>query len=442
MNVRVLALLLRPSREQVGAILPPIVAFASVTALILGVLGGAQTFWSWPPDDYTPLYQSLAALALVLLVVPLATLGGAAARLSARRRDERLSTLRLLGVSPFGVGAATVAESTMIAAIGVFFGIGLYFAMVPALGLLWFRGAPLGATAILLAPQWIAAVAVGALLLAALSALATLRQVVISPLGVRMRAAAPRVRGVRAVVFVVALGATFALIKFLPAGTQVLVVTIAVLAGLFGGGLALLNLIGPWVMKLSAGHQLRKAETPERLLAARMVLDDPKATWRQVSGVAMASFMAVFAGTAVSLMDSLGAEGVSGADLALTTDIRTGLIITLVGSFLMVAASVGVTQASSILDHRPLHKSLHLLGMQLKTVDAARRRAVMAPLLVTALGSVVSAAVLVFPLLGIALIIAPLSLLTIAAVVAAGIGMVWLSTRVTRPLLAQSFAAA
>jgi hypothetical protein len=121
---------------------------------------------------------------------------------------------------------------------------------------------------------------------------------------------------------------------------------------------------------------------------------------------------------------------------------RTGLIITLVASFLMVAASVGVNQASSILDERELHRSLHYLGMPLETVDRARRRAIMSPLLITAIGSAVCAGVLVFPLLGIAMIVAPLSLLTITLVVGAGIAVVWLSTTATRPLLARSFAAA
>jgi hypothetical protein len=63
----------------------------------------------------------------------------------------------------------------------------------------------------------------------------------------------------------------------------------------------------------------------------------------------------------------------------------------------------------------------------------------MSPLLFTALGSALCAAVLVFPLVGITVITAPLSLLTIAAVVALGIALVWLGVRVTRPLLGKSF---
>ena len=108
----------------------------------------------------------------------------------------------------------------------------------------------------------------------------------------------------------------------------------------------------------------------------------------------------------------------------------------------MVAASVGVNQASDVLDKSDLHESLHHLGMPVETVDRARRRAIMSPLLVTAGGSALCAAVPVFPLVGIALIVAPLSLMTIATVVAVGIGVVWASTWATRPLLDRAFAPA
>ncbi|MEV4735323.1 MULTISPECIES: FtsX-like permease family protein [unclassified Microbacterium] len=440
MNPRVLALLLRPAPGQNAVLALPIVAFALVTALVLTVVGGAQAFWSWT-DDMAGLYQALAAIALVLLVVPLAGLGGAAARLSARRRDERLSTLRLLGVTPMGVGVATVIESLLVAAAGALAGVVVYLALSPAIGLIPFRGEALGAASVLLSPLAVIAVVGGILLVAVGSAALGLRRVVISPLGVRMRSAVSSVHWLRAVVAVSVLALAFLLIKAFPS-TAGLTTTIVVIAGLFAAALAVLNVVGPWVLKVSASRQLRRAESPERLLAARAVLDSPRAAWRQVSGIAMASFMAVFAGTGVSLMSLMDGEGASARDAALVTDIRTGLIITLVGSFLMVAASVGVNQAASILDERELHRSLHHLGVPLQTVDAARRRAIMSPLLTTAIGSALCAAVLVFPLLGMAVITAPVSLLTIATVVAVGIGVVWATTRITRPLLARSFQAA
>ncbi|WP_341945497.1 FtsX-like permease family protein [Microbacterium sp. LWH11-1.2] len=440
MNANVLALLLRPAPGQNSVLALPVVAFGIVTTLVLTVIGGAQSFWGWT-DEYAPLYQALAAIALVLLVVPLLSLGGAAARLSARRRDERLSTLRLLGVSPAGVTVATVTESVLVAGAGALAGILGHLAISPLVGMIPFRGEPLGFGAVVLSPLHILAVLGGVLVLAAGSAIVGLRRVVISPLGVRTRATVSSVHWIRAVIAVGAIAIAFVLIKVFPSVGS-LVATIAVLAGLFGAVLAVLNVVGPWVLKVSASRQLRRAEKPERLLAARIVLDSPKAAWRQVGGIAMAAFMAVFAGTGVALLDVMGGEGATASDIALADDIRTGLVVTLIGSFLMVAASVGVNQASDVLDQRELHRSLHHLGMPLETVDRARRRAIMSPLLVTAIGSALCAAVVVFPLVGIALITAPLSLLTIAAIVAVGIGVVWASTWATRPLLNGAFHAA
>lgn len=437
MNTSVLGLLLRPAKGQNAVIVLPATAFAIVTALVLTVVGGAQSFWTWT-DGYGPLYQALAAIALVLLVVPLANLGGAAARLSARRRDERLSTLRLLGVTGLGVSVATVIESVLVAAVGALVGIVAYLAISPLIGLIPFRGAALGLDAVLLPPVGVLAVVGGILLVAAGSAALGLRRVIISPLGVRLRTTTSSVHWFRAIIGISVIAIVFTLVKIFPSIAG-FTTTIVVLAVLFAVALAILNVIGPWVLKVTASRQLRRAERADRLLAARMVLDSPKAAWRQVSGIAMASFMAVFAGTGVSLMNVMGSEALDGADAALAVDMRTGLLITLVASFLMVAASVGVNQAASVLDQRDLHRSLHHLGMPLETVDSARRRAIMSPLLITALGSALCAAVLIFPLLGIALIAAPESLLTIAVIVSVGIAVVWTSTRVTRPLLAESF---
>lgn len=437
MNRNVLTLLLRPAPGQNSVLALPVVAFGVVTTLVLTVIGGAQSFWGWT-DEYAPLYQALAAIALVLLVVPLMSLGGAAARLSARRRDERLSTLRLLGVSPAGVTVATVAESVLVAAVGALAGVIGHVIISPLVGLIPFRGEALGFAAVVLPPLQTALVFTAVLALAATSAVIGLRRVVVSPLGVRTRADLPKVHWIRAVIAAGAIAIAFVLIKVFPSVGGV-VLTIVVLAGLFGAALAVLNLVGPWVLKVSASRQLRRAERPERLLAARIVLDSPKAAWRQVGGIAMASFMAVFAGTGVALLNVMSTADAAASDIALADDIRTGLIITLIGSFLMVAASVGVNQASEVLDQSELHRSLHHLGVPLETVDRARRRAIMAPLLVTAIGSAMVAAILVFPLVGIALITAPVSLLTIAAVVSIGIGVVWATTWATRPLLQRSF---
>ncbi|WP_022892767.1 FtsX-like permease family protein [Agromyces subbeticus] len=434
---RVAWLLARPGTAGAAASALPITAFAIVTALLLTVLGGAQSFWSWS-GDVGVTYQALAVVALVLLVVPLASLGGAAARLSARRRDDRLATLRLLGATPATVSALAVIESVVLAVVGALAGVALYFVLVPLLALIPFRGEALGIEGVVLAPLTILGVVLGVALLAIVSAVLGLRQVVISPLGVRTKQDAPKLHWLRIVIGVAVIALAFLVMSVLQvAGSAMLI--LAMLGAAFGGSIAVLNLIGPWVIRLVAQSQAKQAKVPARLLAARAVLESPKAAWRQVSGVAMTSFMAVFAGVGIALLGSFG-EAADAESQELFADIRTGILITVVGSFLMVACSVGVNQAAGILDRGELYRSLGMLGMPTPTMDAARRRAVMSPLRITAIGSAVTAAIVMLPLTGLTIIVAPLSLAVIAGVLAAGIGVVWLGLLATRPMLERAAA--
>ncbi len=427
-------MLARPTRESLGVTALPVVAFGIVTALLIAVLGGAQAFWSWT-DDLAITYQALAIVALALLIVPLTTLGGSAARLSARRRDDRLATLRLLGATPASVGAIAVLESAALALVGAVLGVVASFGLLPLLALIPFRGEPLGLGSVVLPPLALVGVVLGVTLVAVVSAVLGLRRVTISPLGVRTRQDAPRAHWILPVLAVLFILVT-ALAMSALSGLGSIVAILVVLAIGFGGSIAVLNLIGPWVLRLVARGRVRRARTPEKLLAARGILESPKAAWRQVSGTAMVSFMAVFAGSGAAVLDALsGAEGADSETRMLTADIATGLTITVVISFLMVACSVGVNQAAGILDRADLYASLHRLGMPPAVADAARRGTVMVPLLVTSLGSAVVAAIVVFPLTGAALLLAPLSLVVIGAVLAAGILLVRLGLVATAPLL-------
>lgn len=434
-TLRLAWLFARRGASDRSTIVLPMVAFAVVTSLLLVVAGGAQAFFSWT-DDFAPLYQALAVIALALLVVPLIALGGSAARLSARRRDDRLAGLRLLGATPGTVTALTVIESTALAVAGAVAGIVLYLALVPLVGLLPFRGEALGMS-VLLAPGWIALAVVGVGMLAALSAVIGLRRVVLSPLGVRTRQEAPRTHWVRILIGVAVVAVVYAAMSTLGAFGGVAIV-IAVLGVGFGGTIAVLNLVGPWVLRVLAARQARRAKTPRRLLAARTILESPKAAWRQVSGVAMTSFMAVFAGVGVALVGAVGDTDPQSAQLV--ADIRTGVLITVIASFLMVACSAGVNQAAAILDRRDLYVSLDRLGMPVSEMNAARGRAVLSPLRITTVGSALVAGVVVFPLAGLSLILAPASIAVIAGCLAAGIGLVWLALLATRPVLTRVLA--
>lgn len=432
-TLRIAWLFTRRSAGDQSTVLLPVVAFAVATALLLIVLGGAQAFFTWT-DQGDILYPILAIIALVLLVVPLIGLGGAAARLSARRRDDRLAGLCLLGATSGLVIALTVIESTAVAAAGALLGVVLAVAAGPLIGLIPFRGEPLGSAA-LLEPGWIAAAACGVVAIAAVSAAIGLRRVVVSPLGIRTRQQAPTLHWLRLVALVaVLLIVYFGVVSFLRR-TEGQIALMALVIGLvLGATMGVLNLAGPWVVRLLAAIQVRCARSPRRLLAARSILESPKAAWRQVSGVAMVSFTAVFCGVGTTVVGS----GNGAADLVarqLMTDIRTGIIITIVASFLMVACSVGVSQAAAILDRRDLYVSLDRAGMSMEEMDAARCLAVLSPLRLTAVGSALAAAVPIFPIVGLGLLLNPLTFLVLAGCLAAGVLLVWLALRATRPVL-------
>jgi hypothetical protein len=432
--VRLTWLLARPSAQSGAALALPAVAFAVTTALLLTVLGGVQMFWGWDLDAQPDagVYQLLSVIALAVLLIPLVSLGGAAARLSARRRDDRLATLRLLGASTATVTAITVLESALVAFAGALAGFVLYVGLMPLVGLVSFGGAPIGGAALWAGLPSIAAVVAGVVVLAAVSAALGLRQVVVSPLGVRARTDAPKLHWVRVVigVLVVAAGAAALSVPGLAPGIAV----VFLIGGVFAAGIAMLNLVGPWLIGVFARIQARRAKTADRLIAARTVLESPKAAWRQVGGVAMTSFVAVVAGTGMALV-----SGAQDADI-LMRDVQTGVLLTLVVSFAMVACSVGVNQAAAILDRRALHVALDRIGMPREVMEAARTRATIAPLLFTVVVSALTGVVLVLPLTSMALIVAPLSLLVIGGCFALGLGLVWLALRATRPVLTRVLA--
>ena len=424
-------LLLRRGWDSPAGTLLPVAAFTAVTALTLTVVAGAWSFWRWD-DDLAVAYQMLAGFAVVLLLMPLMALAGSAARLSARRRDQRLSTLRLLGATPWQVRVMSLLESSGLAALGAVAGVLVHLLAGPLVQQVPFRGEPIGAAYWL--PVWtllVAPLAVG--LLAAVSAGISLQRVVVSPLGVRTRQPAPALSPVRVAVAVVVLTATFLALR--AAGGLGVAVGIGILLGGFAASMAVLNLLGPWVVGVLARWSRRTARSPELLLAAAGTADAPKAVWRQVGAVPLLGFVSVVLGSGAALM--IASDGhVSGPERFLPQDIRTGLLITVVVSFLVVACSVAVNAAAEVYDRADLYRSLHKLGMTPRSLQRSRSASVMVPLVwMTVLGTL-AGALLAFPLVGMALLSDPVTVLVVLACVVAGVLVVAAALAGTRPVLA------
>lgn len=431
----ILRMLTRTGTVGIAAVALPAIAFAVVTALTLIVVGGTIMLFDAPEGMES--YGFFAVFALALLTVPLLTLGIAAARLSARRRDDRLATLRLLGASTRIVTLLAVAEATLVAVVGIVAGMAIYGMLLPLAGLLHFYGGPVGVAALWVGFPILLATAAGIALLSALSSFAGLAAVRVTPLGVRKRDKAPSVKwfalagGV--VVLLVALG-LLSMMQGLASAFGFIGIGLGLLVP-FAAGMLAINLIGSPIVGLIGRRMAVRAKTPARLIAGRRLAESPGVAWRSVSGIAMIAFVAVIGGSGLALFDMASTSDTAASDLAMLADLRTGVLLTLFIAFLILACTVGVSQAAAILDERKLLISLDRAGMPRKVFEEAQRAQVWAPLLLAALGGAGAGIALVFPIVGITLILAPLSMLTMALCFALGFGAVWLALLGTRPVV-------
>lgn len=414
-----------------------ITAFTVTTGLTLSVVGGLLGFAgrSTLPvgdnqNDIRGLYLTLAWFAVVLLVVPLVSLGGAAARLGVARRDARLATLRLLGATPREVVALTVSETAWQGLVGAVLGIVLYGLLLPVVSLLPFQGTTFSVGELWVGWQGLAIALVAVPVLAALSGAVSLRRVTVSPLGVARRETPKKMTWLRVVVAVVGIG----LFMVLSAAAGALgAAAVGALVGALALGFATLNAIGPWVLGLVGKVQLRRATTPARLLAARRLLDDPKAAWRVVGGLGLAGFVAGVLAVlpAITAVDT--SQDPQGA--MLMDDLVTGAMVTLVVAFLLAAVSAGIAQAASVLDRRREIALQNLAGTPVELLDSVRRRSVLVPLLFVAVGSAATALIMFFPLFGTAAVTSPQGLLLLFGFLAGGCALVYGATETSRPLL-------
>ncbi|MGC2938909.1 MULTISPECIES: FtsX-like permease family protein [unclassified Brevibacterium] len=421
------------------------IAFFACSTIFLTVAGGAWAFTDRPDvpgySEIAELYQLLAIFATVFLVVPAVSLGVASAKLSARRQDERLSTLSLLGAGRGTIRLIAVAEPVIPAAIGIVAGIGGYLLAAWPLSFITFTGAALGYQALVM-PAWLlAAVAAGLVLICLLASLLGLRRITVSPLGVRTRAMErrfPLARVITAILLVLVVAiATYVSTKMELSTTATIVSSIATT----GLALLLISVIGVLCIRIHAGIARKTARGPASVIAAGMVADAPGQYWRRVAGLAMITFIAVVGGTGTAMMRGGQADftaeerAIMGPYQYLGDDIFTGLILTLTIAFILVIVSATINQAADILDRADTYRELHAAGMPQTMMHRVTVRAVMSPILLVTVVSLLLGGGLAVLMASVGDLGDPLTIGTVAIVLVAGVAMVWLGLQFTRPLV-------
>lgn len=435
-----------------GAVLDvfAVIAFTVATLLALTVAGGTWMFldWNWngnpellsnlglPNDEATQsfieIYVLLAALACALVVVPILSLGGAAARLGARGRSTRLASLRLIGMTGGEVVAISVVETIVQAVVGMILGTILWLVSLPAWGLITFQTVQL-TPSLMRGPWWLWLAVWGAILvLAIISTIVGLRRVRISPLGVAARQTPPAMKVWRAVAFVVVAVVAVVYVQSMPTdGIRNILTVVGVVAGFIAALLLVINLVGPWVIQLIARMRTRTDSVP-MLLAARRLADDPKAAWRNVSALALLGFLGAFAIMIPSGSDEFFVDDPLNATMF--TDLRTGVLITLAIGFVVGAVSTLVAQSASVVDRADEARSLDRMGVPRSVFAKMRRRQVLLPLLVTLGVSVGLGLLLSSPFFAVMAQMNALNPLMLVAVVTFGIGLTVIAAEACRPV--------
>lgn len=409
----------------------PVAAFTLTSGIAFMVIGGSMFFFTMENPE-AGFYAILAALALVLLAIPMFSLMTSAARLMARRRDERLSSLRLIGASTAQLRRLAVAEAAVLALAGLLGGSLLYAALMPAVGLLPFGGSPMGVQGLWMGLDIWALSFLGLLAAATAAALLGMRRIQVTPLGVRTLQSPARVHWVRVVLAVLGVIAAQVLARLSGFGSVAMAVTVSLIA--VAVPLVVVQLVGPWVLKVVTRRHLKKAQSVERLIAARSVLESPQQMWKQIGGVSITTYVGVIAGCGLGIITA-GDGGVSTQEQILMADVQRGVWLTLAVAFLMAAGSVGVNQTAQVLDRKHLYSSLAKMGMDVQQLQRIRTLSVMRSLGIVVTIALITAAVTAFPIIGIAVVTAPATVVTALVVLSLGMLAVYAGAQVTRPTM-------
>jgi cell division protein FtsX len=224
-------------------------------------------------------------------LVPVAVFVATATRLAATRREQRLAALRLVGATPAQVSRLAVVEALLYTVVGAPAGILVFLlvrplvAQIPLDGAAWWPDAivpPLGyALLLLLVVQVVGAAA----------ALAGMRRLSLSPLGVQRRATPPPPSILRLVPIAAGIAVLVGSLAFFRSSISEigpLVIVGASFAAIIGG----IALAGPWLTVVVGRVLGRIARGPSTLLAGRRLADDPRGSFGSIAGVIMAVFVA------------------------------------------------------------------------------------------------------------------------------------------------------
>jgi len=261
-----------------------------VTSIYTGA--GQQVFSAYFKDAF---YVGMLAVLLPMLV-----LISTATRLAADRREERFAALRLVGGTPADIRLIATVEAVVSSFAGAVLGTLIFLLARPLLAGSAFFGTPYFESDVTPTIGGYLAILVIVPVAASVAALASLRRVQISPLGVSRRAKPKPPTAWRLVTLVIGLG----LYVYGLSTTTYKNIGITTYPGIL---ITMIGLViaGPWLTAQTATLFGRTARGSSGLLASRRLSDNPRSAFRSVTGLVLAVFLGTMIGTLVPAIDAI-----------------------------------------------------------------------------------------------------------------------------------------
>ncbi|WP_296089753.1 FtsX-like permease family protein [uncultured Corynebacterium sp.] len=285
-------------RARSGAGIVSVLAIVSLTlgaAIAFLVAGGTWMFWqrAHHPEDAVPALRAaagenpenyflpwfvLALMACAFIVPALFNLTAQAAVLGASGREQRLSTLRLLGLSSHQVERMAAVETGIQALIGIVLGWLISVLIAPVFTHVKFQDRPVAFEEIIL-PWWgYLAVAAVLFLLALAAALAGMWRVRVSPLGVAKCQMPAAFRWWRLIAFLLIVTVGGVLLKG-QSGTPEISMAVPLFAVIMS-----INLVAPYLLQIGA-RLLALLPGTAHLVACQRVNANARRAWRQSAAI-------------------------------------------------------------------------------------------------------------------------------------------------------------
>lgn len=250
-----------------------------------------------------PVYRSIIIVGGIAMFLPVLLFVSIVTQLGSAQRSERFSALRLIGASPAIVVKLAAVEMAGLSTAGAVIGVAVWRLTRPIAASFSIDQGSFFDSDLTLSPSTIVLVAGGAVIAATIVAGWRMTRTGIGPLGVTRQQQERNPSFLRILPLVAGFGSIIWATTVWKNTVNSSLLEIALIGGFTLTAIGIV-LVGPWLTSLISQLAMKRTQSAAGVIAASRIRQHPAATFRSVSGLVLAVFVAsVFAGAASSVLD-------------------------------------------------------------------------------------------------------------------------------------------